>query len=123
MDESNFQALASSEELREGRGQPFELEGHRIALVRHEGIVYAVEDRCPHADASLAFGPVENGCIACPWHYAEFSLSTGEALSGPTPRGIRTYAVREEAGKVFVSLEKAATGTGPETSRPEEGNP
>lgn len=119
MVEPVFHPLAPSDELEEGKGRPYELEGHRIALVRHEGVVYAIDDLCPHADASIAFGPVENGCIACPWHYAEFKLSTGEALSGPTPHGIRTYAVREDAGEVSICLDLTAAGKDQETSAPE----
>ena len=99
-----FQPIARSEELEEGKGRPYVLEGHRIALVRHEGIVYGLDDLCPHADASIAFGPVENGCIACPWHYAEFDLRTGAVLSGPASRGIRTYQVRETDGYVEICL-------------------
>jgi len=102
----NFLTIARSEELEEGKGRPYQLEGHRIALVRHEGVVYALDDLCPHADASIAFGPVENGCIACPWHYAEFDLRTGEVLSGPSPRGIRTYPVRESGGEVEICLDE-----------------
>ncbi|GEM_PF-477484 len=116
MRDRTYHPLAKSAELEEGKGRPYELDGHRIALVRHEGIVYAIDDLCPHADASLAFGPVENGCIACPWHYAEFRLSTGEALSGPTPRGIRTYAVEESDGQVSICLELTASGENAETS-------
>ncbi len=100
-----FRTIARSDELEEGRGRPYEMDGHRIALVRHEGKVYALDDLCPHADASIAFGPVENGCIACPWHFAEFKLETGEVLSGPSPRGIRTYEVREENGEVQIRIE------------------
>jgi len=100
-----FQKIARSEDLVEGKGRPYQLDGHRIALVRHEGVVYALDDLCPHADASIAFGPVENGCIACPWHYAEFDLRTGAVLSGPSPRGIRTYKVREADGEVEICLE------------------
>ena len=100
-----FRPIAKSDELEEGKGRPYEMDGHRIALVRHEGKVYAIDDLCPHADASIAFGPVENGCIACPWHFAEFSLATGEVLSGPSPRGIRTYEVREENGEVLIQIE------------------
>lgn len=116
MQKPTYHSLAKSDELEESKGRPYELDGHRIALVRHEGTVFAIDDLCPHADASLAFGPVENGCIACPWHYAEFRLSTGEALSGPTPRGIRTYAVREIEGEVSICLELTAAGDPAETS-------
>ena len=99
-----LQQIARSEELEEGKGRPYQLEGHHIALVRHEGLVYGLDDLCPHADASIAFGHVENGCIACPWHYAEFDLRTGAVLSGPSPRGIRTYQVRENDGHVEICL-------------------
>lgn len=106
-----FHVVADSSDLEEGKGRPYQVEGHRIALVRHEGTVYAVDDLCPHADASLAFGPVENGCIACPWHFAEFRLATGEVVGGPSPRGIRTYRVREEDGQVAIRLDLEADGT------------
>ena len=53
-----FQPIAHSKDLEEGKGRPYQLDGHRIALVRHEGVVYALDDLCPHADASIAFGPV-----------------------------------------------------------------
>lgn len=99
-----FQPIAHFKDLEEGKGRPYQLDGHRIALVRHEGVVYALDDLCPHADASIAFGPVENGCIACPWHYAEFDLRTGAVLSGPSPSGIRTYEVREANGEVEICL-------------------
>ncbi len=119
MTDPEFHTLASSTELEEGKGRPYELEGHRIALVRHEGHVYALDDLCPHADASIAFGPVENGCIACPWHYAEFNLSTGAVLSGPAVRGIRTYQVEEADGQVSICLSRTADG-GPQKSGAEE---
>jgi len=99
-----FHEVACSDEVPEGQGRPYQLDGHRIAVVRHEGALYAVDDVCPHADASLAFGLVKNGCIACPWHFAEFDLDTGDVLSGPSPRGIRTYPVRERDGKVEIAL-------------------
>jgi len=111
MSDPTYLPVAASAELEEGKGRPFELDGHRLALVRHEGKVYAIDDLCPHADASLAFGPVENGCIACPWHFAEFRLDTGEVVGGPSPRGVSTYAVREEAGQVSVCLALSADGT------------
>lgn len=100
-----YHPVARSEDLEEGKGRPFHVEGRRLALVRYEGIVHALEDICPHADASIACGPVENGCIACPWHYAEFDLKTGAVLSGPATEDIPVYPVREEGGVVSVALE------------------
>lgn len=100
-----YHPIARSEDLEEGKGRPYTVEGHRLALVRHGGVVYALEDRCPHANASIAFGPVENGVIACPWHFAEFELCSGAVLSGPACEGIAAYPVKEEEGVVLVALE------------------
>ncbi len=105
MEEDQFQFIAKSEEITEGKGRPYVIEEHRIALIRYEGTVYAVDDVCPHADASLAFGPVKNGCLICPWHYAEFDLKTGEALSGPVTRGIRTYQIKEQDGEIWIKVD------------------
>jgi len=105
MEEGQFQFIAKAEEIIEGKGRPYVIGDHRIALVRYEGTLYALDDVCPHADASLAFGPVKNGCLICPWHYAEFDLKTGDALSGPAPRGIRTYQIREQDGDVLIMVD------------------
>lgn len=100
-----YREIARSTDLEEGKGRPYAIEGHRLALVRHGGMVYALDDQCPHAEASIALGPVENGVIACPWHFAEFELRSGAVLSGPACKGIATYPVKEEDGIVSVALE------------------
>lgn len=105
---SEYKFVAKSDEIEEGKGRPYTVGEKRIALVRYEGTIYAVDDLCPHADASLAFGPVKEGCIICPWHYAEFKLDTGEALSGPVDRGIRTYEVKEESGEILLKVGEAS---------------
>lgn len=48
---------------------------------------------------------VGNGAIACPWHFAQFKLQTGELLSGPACEDIKIYAVREAGGVIEVKLE------------------
>lgn len=104
-DQTGFQKLTISDEISEGDSRPLKLDGHRIALVRHEGKIYALEDRCPHADATLAFGMVGNGAIACPWHFAQFKLQTGKVLNGPTCENIKTYTVRETGEVIEIRLE------------------
>lgn len=48
---------------------------------------------------------VGNGAIACPWHFAQFKLQTGELLSGPACEDIKIYAVREAGEVIEVKLE------------------
>ena len=49
-----------------------------IVVVRLGDEVFAIEDSCNHAGASLAKGPVtDDQCIVCPLHGYAFSLRTG----------------------------------------------
>ena len=99
-----FHTVGPSTEVADDRGRGYEVKGIRVAVIRHEGKLHALDEMCTHADASLAFGPVREGCVMCPWHYAEFSLETGEALSGPACENVKTYQVREVDGLIQVAV-------------------
>ncbi len=102
--EGEWRTVAAASLVPEGCGFPVKFGDYRIALVRHEGEVFALDELCPHADASIAMGPVGNGCIACPWHYAEFDLKTGQVLSGPATESLVSYPARERDGQIEVFL-------------------
>lgn len=100
-----YQVVGDAAEVAEDRGKAYRVDGVQIAVIRHGGKLFAIDEFCTHADASLAFGPVKDGCVACPWHYAEFDLETGEAKSLPAVEAVKTYPVRETAdGKIEVAI-------------------
>jgi nitrite reductase/ring-hydroxylating ferredoxin subunit len=74
-----------------------------ICIVKTSAGVFAIEDACNHAGASLSKGPVGDGCIACPLHGYVFALATGELLR---PKRLcdpqRTFVVREQNGQVEI---------------------
>lgn len=78
--------------------------GSRIVLCQFDGGLFAIEDKCSHADEPLACGRIRNGWIACPAHGARFDLATGEVLGPPATEPIRTYAVRVVEGMIEVAL-------------------
>ena len=73
-----WSSLCELSELKEGQGKYVEVAGFQIALFLHEGKPYAIDNRCPHANGSLAGGWIENGCAVCPWHQWAFNLQTGQ---------------------------------------------
>ncbi len=77
----------------------------RIAMFRIGNEVFAIGDRCSHAEASLAEGEVFGTEVECPRHGSEFDLRTGEALSLPATRPVPTYPVSIEEGTVYLHLE------------------
>jgi len=96
--------IGGSDSVREGVPFSAEVDGIPIVVVRCGSGIYAVEDRCTHDGEPLTQGQVENCQIVCPRHGAHFCLRTGEALTPPAYEPLRTYAVREQDGRVLLEL-------------------
>jgi len=93
-------------DLEVGEARRFDLDDHRLAVVRGQDCWFAIDDECSHADYSLAEGEVDlDDCtIECWKHGSLFSLLSGAAETLPATRGVNVYAVTVEAGEVAVSL-------------------
>ena len=97
--------IGALEEVPRERGVRVKVGDHRIALFRIEDDVYAIGDRCSHAEASLAEGEVWGTAVECPRHGSEFDLETGEPSSLPATAPVPIYQVSVEDGTVFLTLE------------------
>jgi nitrite reductase/ring-hydroxylating ferredoxin subunit/uncharacterized membrane protein len=73
-----------------------------IVLVREQGALYALLERCAHQGGPLHEGRIEDGCVVCPWHSSRYRLSDGVALSGPTAHPQPALQVRVRDSKVEV---------------------
>ena len=95
--------VGSLDDLPRGRGVRVEWDDHRVALFRIGGDVYAIGDRCSHAEASLAEGEVFGEEVECPRHGAEFDLRTGEPGSLPATAPVPVYDVAVRDGDVYLT--------------------
>ncbi|HEX9848328.1 MAG TPA: non-heme iron oxygenase ferredoxin subunit [Acidimicrobiia bacterium] len=93
------------DQLPRGRGVKVTIGEHKIAMFRIEDDVYAIADRCSHAEASLAEGEIWDGCVECPRHGSEFDLKTGEPASLPATVPVPVYDVAIEDGTVYIEVE------------------
>lgn len=100
--------LATLAELPAGRGVRVQAAGHRIALFRVGDDVYAIGDRCTHAEASLSGGELFDGAVECPRHGAAFDLTTGEPMSLPATQPVPVYPIEIVAGEVWTTVEPVA---------------
>jgi len=91
-------------ELQDGCGRRIVVDGLPIALFRVQDQVYATEDTCSHAEASLAEGRLEGKVVVCPRHGARFDITSGRALSLPAITGIATFPIKVEDGYVWVDV-------------------
>ncbi|MFZ4515358.1 MAG: non-heme iron oxygenase ferredoxin subunit [Acidimicrobiia bacterium] len=93
-------------DLAPGTARRFDVARHRIAVVRIGDDVFAIGDRCSHAEASLSEGDVDAAActIECPKHGALFSVATGEPQSLPATKPVPVYPVGIRDGDVFVEV-------------------
>ena len=98
--------LCALEDLVDGEARRFEVGDVVLAVVRIGDDVYAIGDRCSHADVSLSGGIVDGrACtLECPKHGSEFDLRTGVPQSLPALRPVPTYEVRVTDGQVVVAV-------------------
>ncbi|CAB4559426.1 MAG: Rieske 2Fe-2S domain-containing protein [Actinobacteria bacterium] len=90
-------------DLHENTPVKVELNGKDLCVVRQGSEVFAIDDICSHAEASLSEGDVTPGKIECWLHGAEFDLRSGEALTPPAIAPVATYSVTIEGESVKIS--------------------
>jgi nitrite reductase/ring-hydroxylating ferredoxin subunit/uncharacterized membrane protein len=76
----------------------------RVVIARSEVGYAAFDDHCTHRGGSLAGGSMICGTVQCPWHGSQFSVNDGSVKAGPAKMPIVTYKLREENGKLFLTI-------------------
>ena len=82
-----------------------------VAIVRHQGELFAIEDECSHGKVPLSEGDVVDCTIECYLHGSTFDLRTGAALNLPATQPVRVFAVRIEGDDVLVDPDNPLTFT------------
>jgi len=77
-------------------------EGTAVCLYAFDDSVCATQDQCPHGNASLAEGYLEDGTIECPLHQGVFNIRTGKPMCPPVTTDLQRYDVRVDAGEVYL---------------------
>jgi len=100
---ANFIAVMNVEELPPGKGTTVTVEGEDVAVFNVDGHVYAIDDSCAHAGASLGQGRFEDTFVTCRAHGLKFDVTTGKVVGNPAV-GVATYEAKIEAGEILVSV-------------------
>lgn len=82
--------------------------GKLAAIYNVDGTFYATDDVCSHGQSSLSDeGELEGYKVVCGWHFGSFDVRTGEAIDSPCWESIRTYAVVERDGDLYLRVDSA----------------
>ena len=99
-----FIKVAKITDITAGKGLCVDVNGKKIGLFNLAGEVFAIDDICTHAHASLSEGDVSGDEIACPLHFATFNIRTGECTGPPADEDLVTYAVRVVGDDIEVEV-------------------
>lgn len=100
---TDFVEVANVEEVGLGRASTFRVGGKSIAVFNVEGSLYAMDDHCLHAGASLGSGKFEGRVVTCRLHGWRYNVTTGCTLHVPD-YGVKTYPVKVEDGKIWIAV-------------------
>ncbi|MER1967532.1 Rieske (2Fe-2S) protein [Castellaniella sp. GW247-6E4] len=76
--------------------------GYVVAVIEDEYVCF--DALCPHRQASLIDGFLEENVVTCPLHGWRFDLqSKGKEIHGY--RSLRTYETRVENGTILIKME------------------
>jgi nitrite reductase/ring-hydroxylating ferredoxin subunit/uncharacterized membrane protein len=98
---SEWTEVAEPGELTEDALVRREVAGVGILLVRSEGRIHAMADRCNHRGCSLSDGDVRDGAVVCPCHGSAFRFD-GTLVKGPATASQPRFEVRAANGRVEV---------------------
>ncbi len=101
---SEFTTVASLADIPESGLKAVQVDGANLVLVRRDGRVYALEDRCSHEEFPLSAGEVTGDQITCALHGARFELASGTPKALPAVLPVRTFECRVEGDEVQVRL-------------------
>lgn len=73
-----------------------------------DGNYYATDGICTHGNAHLADGFVKGNLIECSKHNGRFDIRDGSPQRLPVCVGLKTYAIQENQGKLYLDLTSAA---------------
>ena len=75
-----------------------------LVIVKRDGTIHALADRCSHRGGKLHAGELEGDCIVCPLHGTRFRLEDGGIERGPGAYPQPVYEARVHEGRVEVRL-------------------
>ncbi|MCI0543814.1 MAG: non-heme iron oxygenase ferredoxin subunit [Actinobacteria bacterium] len=97
-------AVTALDDLPNERGVRVRVGDLRIAMFRVGDEVFALDDRCSHAEAWLSEGEIFDDAVECPRHGSEFNLRTGRPMSLPATKPVPVYPVDIEDGTVYLTI-------------------
>ena len=94
-------------ELPPGKATTATVDGKEIAVFNVDGEIFALDDSCAHAGASLGWGIFEGKIVKCRAHGMRFDVTTGLAVGSAT-FGVQSYPAKVEGADILIAVGETA---------------
>jgi nitrite reductase/ring-hydroxylating ferredoxin subunit/uncharacterized membrane protein len=98
----DWTAVTAGVDLTDGQPHAADAADTPVLLVRQEGRVYAIHDRCSHRGCLLSDGDLDGHVITCSCHGSRFDIRDGTLLQGPATVSQPAFDVREVGERIEV---------------------
>ena len=112
--------ICKSSDIPENSKRAFPVEKTDVLVVRHNGVLFACNNSCPHRGASLSKGEIKGDNIICYMHGYEFNIFTGKLVNMKSWKrdsrwmeqtaawresgDLTVYSVEEKDNEVYVEI-------------------
>jgi nitrite reductase/ring-hydroxylating ferredoxin subunit len=97
-----FTRTVADADLREGDKRRVTVGDAQVVLLRHQGQICALAERCAHQGGPLSEGDLHDGTLTCPWHGSTFRVTDGSLVHGPSTFDQPCYDTRVRDGYIEV---------------------
>ena len=82
--------------------------GRPVAVFNVAGTIYAIGGTCTHQGGPLGDGELDGTIVTCPWHDAQFDVTTGQVVGPPAAENVPAYKVVVEGEDIKVDISEGA---------------
>jgi nitrite reductase/ring-hydroxylating ferredoxin subunit len=100
---TKFIEVAALDQIVPGKSLVLQVSGISVALFNIDGTIYALNDSCAHAGASLGAGKIEGKIVTCRAHGMKYDITNGY-VGGIPGFGVTSHAVQVINGKILVAI-------------------
>lgn len=98
-----FIEAARLDQIPLGTGTTVKVADKEVAIFNVDGDVYAIDDSCAHAGASLGSGKLSGRIVTCRAHGLRYDVTTGQVTTGGF--GVPSYPAKVVDGKILIAVE------------------
>jgi nitrite reductase/ring-hydroxylating ferredoxin subunit len=92
-------------ELKEGEPSFVSPKNSSIVIIKKEGQLYALRNKCPHMWCSFKGTKLDGYIMKCPCHDWRYDIRTGEFIDAKEIK-LETYPLKKEGEDILIDLNK-----------------